>query len=246
MRGSNESTPLERSETGADSQFVDLPLFTHLEPEADEPPSDEPLEAEPDATGPVHADSVEADPVIHEPAIRAPEPEELLEPASLEAYEAEPEAVELDLEAPDTVDEGLEPAEFVEGPASLTNRLGAALLDLAVMASAAAALLGGAALLKVGLTPGVWPAFVLPWLAFSFLYHVIPLGFWGRTPGMASMGITARHLDGGSLSFVQATYRWLASLGTTALLGLPGLLAITGRSAADRASESVTVWQGYR
>ncbi len=114
------------------------------------------------------------------------------------------------------------------------------------MASAAIALLGGAALLGVRLTPSVWPAFILPWLAFSFLYHVLPLGFWGRTPGMASMGITARHLEGGSMTFVQAIYRWLASLGTLALLGLPGLLALTGRSAADRASESVTIWQGYR
>lgn len=134
----------------------------------------------------------------------------------------------------------------IEGPATLTNRLGAALLDLAVMVAAAVALLAGAALLGTPPTVDDWPAFVLPWVAFSFLYHVVPLSFWGRTPGMASMGLTARHLDGGGLTFTQALARWLASLFTTALLGLPGLLALTGRSTTDWASGSITIWQGFQ
>jgi len=134
----------------------------------------------------------------------------------------------------------------IEGPATLTNRLGAALLDLAVMAATAVALLAGAALLGARPTLADWPAFVLPWIAFSFLYHVIPLAFWGRTPGMASMGLTARHLHGGGLSFPQAIARWLATLVTTALVGLPGLLALTGRSASDWASGSITIWRGLQ
>ena len=132
----------------------------------------------------------------------------------------------------------------ISGPATLTNRLGAALLDLAVMAAAAVALLAGAALLGARPTADDWPPFLLPWLIFSFLYHVVPLAFWGRTPGMASMGLTARHIDGGGLSFGQAIARWLATLVTTALLGLPGLAATTGRSATDWASRSITVWRG--
>ena len=104
----------------------------------------------------------------------------------------------------------------------------------------------GTALLGASPTLDDWPAFVLPCVAFSFLYHVVPLAFWGRTPGMASMGITARDLDGGGLSFGQAVRRWLATLVTAALLGLPGLLALTGRSASDRASGSITIWRGLR
>ncbi len=136
------------------------------------------------------------------------------------------------------------PAEPVEGPATLTNRLGAALLDLAVLAAAAVTLPAGALLLGVAVTLETWPAFLAPWLAFSFLYHVVPLAFWGRTPGMASMGLTARTVEDGGLSFGQAVVRWLATLGTLALLGLPGLLALTGRSATDRASGTVTLWRG--
>jgi len=258
MRGSNESTPPDRSDAGSDAQFVDLPLFPDLEPDGEGADSGGPeqLEAEPEATGPIRPGAEEheseiASPIIRKPRAREaladrPQPEELPEPAILPAVELEPEALELDLDGPEVPDEQEAGRELFEGPASLTNRLGAALLDLTVMASAAIALLGGAALLGSGLAPGDWPAFVLPWLAFSFLYHVVPLAFWGRTPGMASMGIMACHLDGGSLSFVQAIYRWLASLGTTVLLGLPGLLALTGRSAADRASESVTIWRSHR
>ncbi len=63
---------------------------------------------------------------------------------------------------------------------------------------------------------------------------------------MASMGLTARHFDGGGLSFGQALARWIATLLTTALLGIPGLFALTGRSATDWASGSITVWRGFQ
>lgn len=126
--------------------------------------------------------------------------------------------------------------------ASLTDRLGATLLDLTVMAAVAIVLPFGAALL--GATPhwGDWPLFAIPWLLFSFLYYVVPMAFWGRTPGMALLRLTARSLDGGPLSFGQALQRWLSTLATVALAGLPGLLALSGRSATDRLSHSSTFW----
>jgi uncharacterized RDD family membrane protein YckC len=130
-----------------------------------------------------------------------------------------------------------------EGPARLTDRLGAALLDLAVMAGAVIALAGGAAILGATPQPSDWPLIAFPWLLFSFLYHVVPMAFWGRTPGMASMSLVARTLDDRPLSLGQAVRRWLATLATAALLGIPGLLALSGRSATDRLSQSVTRWK---
>jgi uncharacterized RDD family membrane protein YckC len=86
---------------------------------------------------------------------------------------------------------------------------------------------------------GFLAIFLLP---FSFLYQIFPLAFWGRTPGMARVGLVARGRDGKSLSFSQAVMRWLASLLTVGLLGLPWILtATTGRSLADRLSDSQTL-----
>lgn len=185
--------------------------------------------------------------------------DELDEPAILPAPddEAEPEAErgpklfeEPDQTGPvgeafesDGVIEPALPIELEERPANLTDRLGAALLDLGVMAAVAIVLVLGAMLLGVSPRTDDWPLFFVPWLLFSFLYHVVPTAFWGRTPGMASMSLVARAADGGALSFGQALKRWLATLGTTALLGVPGLLALTGRSTADRVSQSTTLWK---
>ena len=77
-------------------------------------------------------------------------------------------------------------------------------------------------------------------LAFSFLYSVISLAFWGQTPGMAWAGLVARSIAGEPLSFGQTALRWLGSWLTWATLGLAGLLALTGRSLADRLSGSAT------
>lgn len=150
-------------------------------------------------------------------------------------FDAEPEA--------DAIDPSIlsEPRPN-EGPATLTDRLGAALLDLAVMAAAAVALAGGAALLGAAPQLSDWPLIAIPWLLFSFLYHVMPMAFWGQTPGMAFMSLTARTLDNRPLSLGQAIRRWLATMATAALLGIPGLLALSGRSATDRLSQSVTRW----
>ena len=86
---------------------------------------------------------------------------------------------------------------------------------------------------------GFLALFLLP---FSFLYQIFPLAFWGRTAGMARVGIVARSRDGKSLSFSQATLRWFASLLTVCFAGLPWILtATTGRSLADRLSGSQTL-----
>lgn len=214
------------------NQLEDLPLFGNLEDpeEFEEPAKDEqPAEIE-----------------VEEPWQPEAEAVMPLEPQAIEP-EVSPQFDFTEVAPPDPaatpeLTSSPEPTPSIR-PASLTDRLGAALLDLAVMAGAAIALAGGAAVL--GATPQLsdWPLLAFPWLLFSFLYHVIPMAFWGQTPGMASMSLTARTLDDRPLSLGQAVRRWLATLGTVVLLGLPGLLALTGRSATDRLSQSATYWK---
>lgn len=126
-------------------------------------------------------------------------------------------------------------------PATLGKRFLAAVIDLAVWLAALLLLALGATLL--GVTPSVrdWPAALLFLAAFSFLYTVVPLAFWGKTPGMAWAGIVAHSGDGEPLTFGQTGVRWLATLVTFALLGLPALLALLpGGSLVDRWSRSHT------
>jgi uncharacterized RDD family membrane protein YckC len=86
-----------------------------------------------------------------------------------------------------------------------------------------------------------WPAFLVFLLAFSFLYTVVPLAFWGHTLGMTWAGLTAESTDGEPLSFEQTARRWLGALITLAVVGLPLLVALGGRSLADRLSDSRTL-----
>ena len=128
-------------------------------------------------------------------------------------------------------------------PAGWTSRLVASLADGAFLG---AVLVGGG----LGATLlGVWPdadallPLALFALVFSFVYSVVPLAFWGRTPGMAAAGLVARDADGGPLTFGQTGLRWLGGLLTLAAAGLPLLLALGplgGRSLADRLSGSRT------
>lgn len=124
--------------------------------------------------------------------------------------------------------------------APLSARFLAGLADLAVHLALAVALLFGARLLGVEAGFGDWPALALFLLVFSFFYSVLPLAFWGQTPGMAWAGLVARSAGGESLTFGQTGRRWLAALLTATLLGLPVLLALGGRSLADRWSGSET------
>lgn len=95
----------------------------------------------------------------------------------------------------------------------------------------------------VGVRPSLdlWPPFVGLSLVLSFLYWIIPLAFWGQTPGMAWLGNIARSFDDEPLSFGQALLRWLGAWITAGLLGLPQLLALGGRSLSDRLSDSKTL-----
>lgn len=93
----------------------------------------------------------------------------------------------------------------------------------------------------VELSLRLWPPFVGLGLVLSFLYWIIPLAFWGQTPGMAWLGNIARSFDDEPLSFGQALLRWLGAWITAGLLGLPQLLALGGRSLSDRLSDSKTL-----
>ncbi len=193
-------------------------------PPAEEPPLfDLPLEPEPDARE-------WAEP--EEPP--EPQPELPLTPAA----DAPPEALEPE-EAPPAV--APQPPAADKPPAGpLRSRLIAGLADLGVCAAVVVLLL--VVLWSIGVEPVAadWPAAVLFLLSFSFLYEVLPLAFWGRTPGMALAGLRTTTPGGEPLTFGQTVRRWLASVLTVALVGLPALLALTGRSLADRLSGSVT------
>lgn len=127
-------------------------------------------------------------------------------------------------------------------PASLAKRLQAAFADLSLHAAVGLVALFGAELLGARPDATDLPAVALFLAAFSLFYTVVPLAFWGATPGMAWAGIVCRGEGGLSLSFGQTFRHWLGSLLTLALAGLPLLLALGGRrSLADRLSGVHTV-----
>jgi len=125
--------------------------------------------------------------------------------------------------------------------AGIGRRAAAGAADLLV--HVAVAVLGLAGCRVLGVLPAVadWPAFGIFLLSFSFLYTVVPLAFWGHTLGMTWAGLTAESTGGEPLSFDQTARRWLGALLTLAAAGLPLLLAIGGRSLADRLSGSRTL-----
>jgi uncharacterized RDD family membrane protein YckC len=120
------------------------------------------------------------------------------------------------------------------------NRIAAGTADLLVHAAVAVVLLVGTRMMGVRATLADWPAFALFLLAFSFLYMVVPLAFWGHTLGMAWAGLVARNRDGEPLTFDQTARRWLGGMLTLALAGLPLLLTGQRRSLTDLLSGSAT------
>jgi|SRR5215213_4519746 len=126
------------------------------------------------------------------------------------------------------------------GRAGLVSRLAAGAADLLVHAAILMVLLIGTRLLGVRPTLSDAPALGLFLLAFSFLYTIVPLAFWGHTLGMAWAGLVAQNRDGEPLTFDQTARRWLGALLTLAAAGLPLLVALSGRSLADLLSGSVT------
>lgn len=127
-------------------------------------------------------------------------------------------------------------------PPTLADRFRAGLADLALHAAVGLALLVGAELM--GARPGLaeLPALALFLFVFSFFYMVIPLAFWGQTPGMGWTSLVVRAEGDQSPTLGQTVRRWLGALLTVALLGLPTLLAAGGRrSLADRLSGTETL-----
>jgi uncharacterized RDD family membrane protein YckC len=127
--------------------------------------------------------------------------------------------------------------------AALAPRFRAGLGDLVVLGAVGAVAALGARALGGSLAARELPALVAFLLAFSFLYCVVSLAFWGQTPGMAWSGLVARTDETEPLSFGQTALRWLGHWLTWALAGAPALLAgfgTPGRSLADRLSGSAT------
>jgi uncharacterized RDD family membrane protein YckC len=120
------------------------------------------------------------------------------------------------------------------------RRLAAGLADLVVHAAFGVVALFGCRGLGVRPELPEAPALGVFLLSFSFLYIVLPLAFWGHTPGMTWAGITSRNRDGEPLTFDQTARRWLGAILTLALAGLPLLLAFGGRSLNDWISGSAT------
>jgi uncharacterized RDD family membrane protein YckC len=128
--------------------------------------------------------------------------------------------------------------------AYLGDRLLGGLADLAAQLIALGLAIAAVHALGIVVTVADWMPFGVLALVFSFLYWCVPLAFWGRTPGMAWVGHTARSASGEPLSFGQTFLRWLGSLLTLGFAGLPLLLALTGRSLTDRISDSRTHGSG--
>ena len=124
--------------------------------------------------------------------------------------------------------------------APLKGRLLAGVFDLGLVILVGLFCILSAGLLGIQASGLSWPPFGVFLLSFSFLYHVIPLAFWGRTPGMAIAGLIARNADNLPLTIGQTGLRWLGTILTLALLGLPVMLLFTGASLTDRISGSQT------
>ena len=158
-------------------------------------------------------------------------------PVQHSLFETE-EVVDGGVDSPPTV-AGSEEEEIL---ASWSERLRAGLADLLMHVLMLAVAITVAYRLGVELRWSFWPPFAGLALIFSFLYWMVPVAFWGQTPGMAWVGQAARSVGDEPLTFYQAFLRWAGALITTALAGLPQLLSLkAGGSLSDRLSESKTV-----
>ena len=207
-------------------QSAELPLFDlPLRPAAGEPPSgDEARSRDEPGAASRSAPETPSGPSVLDEEGGAGGHEVQLDLVDL----GEPEAAELEAGEPDA-------------RALLGDRLLGGLADLAVQLVTSGLALAAVNAMDVAVSWSDWMPFGVLALVFSFLYWVIPLAFWGQTPGMAWVGHVARAADGEPLTFSQTFRRWLGALLTLALAGLPLLLTWTGRSFSDRLSDSDTV-----
>jgi hypothetical protein len=118
------------------------------------------------------------------------------------------------------------------------QRLRAALLDAAAVAAVTTVAAIGSWLLGAQLGAHALAGLVAFALCFSFLYHVVPLAFWGQSPGMSAARIIARDSAGATLTLRQSLARWLGAVLTVVGLGLPLLLLRSGLTLGDRLSGS--------
>ncbi len=142
--------------------------------------------------------------------------------------------------SPRTPEEGESDDELSAEPL-LGDRLLGGLADLAAQLLMLGLAIAATHAQEVVVTVADWMPFGVLALVFSFLYWVLPLAFWGQTPGMAWVGHTARSASGEPLTFGQTFRRWLGAILTLTFAGLPLLLALSGRSLTDRISDSRTV-----
>jgi uncharacterized RDD family membrane protein YckC len=206
----------------------------------------------------LHEEPHAADPAARRSRVRAGRPESLplfdeadLDPREAPARASRPVYEPIPREVPANPKLELVPApagrdgedQAGPAPAALGPRVRSAVGDLIVLGAVAAIAASGARLLGGSLAARDLPALGAFLLAFSFLYCVVSLAFWGQTPGMAWTGLVARTDETEPLSFGQTAMRWLGHWLTWAFLGLPALLAAVGerrRSLADRISGSET------
>jgi len=133
------------------------------------------------------------------------------------------------------------PGDLLESAAGglINKRLAGGTLDFAIHLAVLASAVAGSWWLGVPPSRVSFFPLLLFILSFSFVYHVLPLTFWGHTPGMASVGLLARSLDGGPLTIAQTILRWLGVLVIVLSLGLLFLVRPHARSIPDRLSGSV-------
>lgn len=235
-----------RKREADEPRLFDLPLV----PVEEEEREDDERQLEPAADeGDVEGDALPLFPEDVEPGgVAEPEPQ------ARSGRKAAPASPPPPAQRPEPVPASSGPAEYDEAaasgprlvprrpvPAPFGARLLAALVDLGVHASVAGTGWLGAVLLGARLDLADLPALAVFLLAFSFLYAVVSLAFWGRTPGMAAVGVVSRGPGDQPLTFGQTGLRWLAGVLTAALAGLPLLVALTGRSLPDRLSGSTTL-----
>ena len=225
---------MARSGRGDGPGLFDLPLTGPAQPEP------EPPEAERPETEPAKAEHPRAEP---------PEPRERGRGA-LPLFDDEPDDSERagDERAPRAASP--RPAQQPEAAradaadwrrATAGRRLVAGVTDLLLIAATGLLLVLGSLLLGVRTGAGQTAPVVLFLLLFSLVYTVVPLAFWGHTPGMLRARLVARSHESEPLTFGQTGLRWAGMVLTTLLLGLPLLLTLHGgRSLTDRLSRSET------
>lgn len=246
----------KRKKTEPELPLFDLPLRPEADDEAHGTPADDFEDAA--AAEPVAADATPSSPV--QPML----PDLVIEPptrgrgegATLPKDETDPREVAVTprarLATPgqggaaalDTADGGYDDDDesaTLSWAAPLGERALAGLADLGINVLMLAFAALASHFVGVDVSLDLWPPFVGLSLVLSFLYWIIPLAFWGQTPGMAWLGNIARSFDDEPLSFGQALLRWLGAWITAGLLGLPQLLALGGRSLTDRLSDSKTL-----